>query len=181
VARTNQQLLSLRHWGDTLRDERLGSEVTGRIPGAIREFDALAGVDVSLSAEVDLRIGYLELRRRNWASALTHLEAARVRGTEPFLRAAADYFAGWVLEQLNRNDDAIIAYRRAAVITPTMRNLVTRLAALLYARNERVEAYSILDTAVNARPAVTDLMITMEQGDARFMPEWVASIRQAVK
>jgi hypothetical protein len=112
---------------------------------------------------------------------LMHFDAARSKSTEPTIRAAADYFAGWVFEQLDRADDAIARYRRALAITPTMRNLATRLAALLYLGNERTEAYSVLDLALNARPAPLDLMVVMERADARFVPEWLTSIREALK
>ena len=162
---------------DILRNEPLAA--AGPIPGAIRAFAPLLA-DSSLAGEVELRIGYLELRRKNWPAALTRLDAARSKSTEPVWRATADYFAGWAFEQRERPDDAIAAYKRALAITPTMRNLATRLSALLYLRNERAEAYAVLDLALNARPAPLDLMVVMERADARFVPEWLASIRQAL-
>jgi tetratricopeptide (TPR) repeat protein len=186
LARTNLDLGALRNRPgtlgarDVLRNETAGSAATRPIPAAIRAFEPLLS-DASLAGEVELRIGYLELRRKNWPAALMHFEAARSKSSEPTIRAAADYFAGWVFEQLDRPDDAIAPYRRALAITPTMRNLATRLAALLYLRNERTEAYSVLDLALNARPAPLDLMVVMERADARFVPEWLASIREALK
>jgi len=134
-----------------------------------------------LAGEAELRIGYLELRRGQWAGALAHLDAARAKTDEPLLRAAADYFAGWIGEQQDRTDDAIERYRRAIALTPTMRNLATRLSALLYLRNERAEAYAVLDTAVNADPAPVDLLTAVERADARFVPAWLAAIRRALQ
>jgi hypothetical protein len=184
LARTNQELRPLRrvfpNGRDILRNESLGSGASGAIPGAIRTLESLLA-DASLAGEVELRIGYLELRRRNWSAALTRFDLARSQAAEPALRATADYFAGWVYEQLDRADDAIASYRRALAIAPTLRNLATRLSALLYLRNERAEAYSLLDRALNARPAPIDLLVRMERADARFVPEWLASIRQALK
>ena len=184
LARTNQDLLLLRRmyfWSrDILRKETLGSSSTRPIPGAIRAFEPLLA-DPALSGEVELRIGYLELRRNSWSPALMRFDAARSKATDLTLRATADYFAGWVAEQLDREDDAIASYRRALAIAPTMRNLATRLSALLYLRNERAEAYALLDSALNARPAPIDLMVQMERGDARLVPGWLASIREALK
>jgi tetratricopeptide (TPR) repeat protein len=184
LARTNQDLHPLRRQfpsgRDILRKELLGSSATRPIPGAIRAFEPLLA-DTALTGEVELRIGYLELRRNSWSAALTRFDAARSKATDPTLRATADYFAGWVCEQLDRADDAVAAYRRALAIAPTMRNLATRLSALLYLRNERAEAYALLDAALNTRPAPIDLMIQMERGDARLVPDWLASIRQALR
>jgi hypothetical protein len=184
LARTNLELGPLRRpfptGRDILRSEPVWSNKPGPIAGAIRAFESLLG-HASLAGEVELRIGYLELRRKNWLAALARFDAARSKSAEPTLGATADYFAGWVLEQLDRPDDAIEAYRRALAITPTMRNLATRLSALLYLRNERAESYSVLDLALNARPAPLDLLVEMERADARFVPGWLASIRQALK
>ena len=184
LARTNLDLGALRLGSpgkrDILRDERMGSSATRPIPGAIRAFEPLLADD-SLAGETELRIGYLELRRKNWSAAITRFDKVRSKTSEPLLRAAADYFAGWVFEQLDRSDDAIAAYRRALAVTPTMRNLATRVSALLYLRNERAEAYSLLDAALNARPAPLDLMVVLERADARFVPEWLAAIREALK
>lgn len=184
LARTNMDVgplrLSMAIRNDILRTEHLPSSVTGRIPKAERELESLLG-EASLAGEVELRVGYLELRRRQWASALTHLEAARSKATEPTLVAAADYFAGWVHEQQEHPDEAIAAYRRAQAITPTMRNLATRLSALLFLRNERAEAYAVLDSALNARPAPLDLLVAVERADGRFVPERLASIRKALQ
>jgi tetratricopeptide (TPR) repeat protein len=186
LARTNMDLGPLRFdaWigrrSDILREEHLLSSVIGRIPQAIRAFEPLLA-DPAFAGEVELRIGYLELRRRRWPDALARFDATRSKATEPTLRAAADYFTGWVHEQEGHPDDAIAAYRRALAITPMMRNLATRLSALLFLGNERAEAYAVLDPALNARPAPVDLLIAVERADARFVPDWLASIRKALQ
>jgi hypothetical protein len=51
----------------------------------------------------------------------------------------------------------------------------------LYLRNERTEAYAVLDQALNARPAPVDLLVMVERADARFVPDWLASIRKALQ
>jgi tetratricopeptide (TPR) repeat protein len=162
-----------------LREENLPSRVTGHIPGAIQSLRPLL-TEASLAGEVELRIGYLELRRRQWPEALKQFDAVRRRTEDSLLRATADYMAGWVQEQLGQLDEAVAAYRRALIPFPAMRNLATRLAALLFLRDERVEGYAILDRALNARPIPVDLLTSLERGDGRFVGDWLAAVRQGL-
>jgi hypothetical protein len=186
LARTNIDLGSLRAGGlnprrnEILRPEHLPSSVTGRIPKAIAAFEPLLA-DADLAGETELRIGYLELRRGQWPGALARFEAARSKTADPFVAAAADYLAGWAHEQRGRPDDAIAAYRRAVKIAPEMRNVATRLSALLYLDNRRAEAFAVLDRALNARPAPIDLLVAVERADARFVPDWLMSIRRTIQ
>lgn len=186
LSRTNSDLGPLRNQpgpgsrGAVLRDEQQLGGTAGRIAKAIAAFQPLLD-DPAVAGEVELRIGYLELRRRQWRAALGRFDAARLKSTEPTLRAIADYFAGWVHEQQNQPDEAVVAYRRAHAITPLMRNLTMRLAALLFLGGERTEAYALLDRALNARPAPTDLIFVLERADARFVPESLAAIRKAIQ
>ena len=185
LASANVDLGSLRrYWIENLnptklREERLPSSVTRRIPGAIRSFEVLL-TDASLAGEVELRVGYLELRRRSWSEAVKRFEAARTKTADSLLQATAHYLEGWVHEQRGDPDRAIAAYRQALSVTPTMRNLATRLSALLFLRDERTEAYAILDRAVNARPVPIDLLESLECGDSRFVAEWLATVRQGL-
>jgi tetratricopeptide (TPR) repeat protein len=185
LSRTNSDLGPLRLDSSASRigalrdDPQLGGS-EGRIAKAIAAFQPLLS-EPALSGEVELRIGYLELRRKQWREAAVRFDSARLKATEPTLHAIADYFAGWAYEQQNRPDDAIVAYRRAHAITPLMRNLTTRLSALLFLRGDRADAYELLDPAINARPAPTDLLFVFERADARFVPEWLAAIRKAIQ
>ena len=185
LSRTNSELGPLRLDSSAsrigaLRDDQQLGGTEGRIAKAITAFQPLLA-DPALAGEAALRIGYLEMRRRQWRDALARFEAARLASSEPTLKAIADYFAGWVQEQQEQPDEAIIAYRRAHAITPLMRNLTTRLSALLFLRGERTEAYALLDPAINAQPAPTDLLFVFERADARFVPESLVAIRKVLQ
>ena len=62
-----------------------------------------------------------------------------------------------------------------------MRNLATRLSALLFLHDERTEAYAVLDRALNARPVTLDLLVSLERGDGRFVDEWLSTVRRGLK
>ena len=160
-----------------LREENLPSGVTRKFPSTIRSLEGLLA-ETSLASEVEVRIGYLELRRRHWSDALARFQSARRQTSDHILQATADYMAGWVHEQEGELDEAISAYRRALILVPTMRNLATRLSVLLFLSDERTEAYEILDHALNARPIPVDLVTSLERGDGRFVGDWLVAVRQ---
>ena len=166
---------------DVLRDEDLPSSMTRGIPKMQARYDALAASDPAVAGEALLRAAYLDLRRRDWKAAVTRLGQSRDRQTETNLRAAADYFLGWTHARIGNDDDAIAAYRRALEATPTMRNLATELSALLFLRNERSEAYTILDRAFSATDIPPDFMMIIERADARFVDGHLRAIREALK
>jgi tetratricopeptide (TPR) repeat protein len=95
--------------------------------------------------------------------------------------ATTDYLSGWVHERSGRAAEAIAAYRRAHAFSPRVRNLSVRLAGLLYLRNERDEAYRILDAGLTTAPPVIDLVTLLNRGDARRVPEYLAAMRKALR
>jgi hypothetical protein len=185
LARTNRELGPLRltpfpRRDDLLADDDFPSSVTRRIPAAIRTFETLLEVP-ALAGEAELRMGYLEIRRRKWAEALSRLDRARGRLTEPILLATTDYLAGWIHEGRKDPDTAIAAYRRAHALVPTMNNLSLRLAALLFLGNARTEGYEILDAAFKVAEPPRDLLITLERADARFVEDHLTAMRASLK
>jgi tetratricopeptide (TPR) repeat protein len=185
LARTNRELGPLRldpflRRDDLLADDDFPSSVTRRIPSAIRLFETLID-EPALAGEAELRMGYLEIRRRKWAEALSRFDRARDRLTEPILLATTDYLAGWIHERRKDPDAAIDAYRRAHAIVPTMNNLSLRLAALLFLGNARAEGYEILDAAFKVAEPPRDLLITLERGDARFVQDHLTAMRASLK
>lgn len=185
IARTNRDLGPLRVPSPpsrlgVLRDEGPVRTSSREIGTAIDTFASLL-TEPTLLGEVELRIGYLEMRRRQWPAALARFDRARQSVTEPILRATADYFAGFAHEELGDFDAAIEAYQRALAVEPDMRNVATRLAALLYLRGERSDGYEILDRALNARPAPLDLLFVFERADARLIPGRIERVRKAIQ
>jgi tetratricopeptide (TPR) repeat protein len=137
--------------------------------------------DAALAREVRLRVAYIEIRRGRWREALAAIERERPLLTEPFLIAVAEYLRGWASEQLGQRVEAIAAYRRSLAIAPGMRNVITLLAAQLYAANDRTEAYAILENMHAAPSHPRDLIVQFERGDARLVPEYFARLREALR
>jgi hypothetical protein len=136
--------------------------------------------EASVGAEVELRLGRLELRRHRWKDAIARLTSARETTNEPFIAATADYLAGWAYEQLEQPAGAIDAYRRAYTIAPHVPALAFRLGAQLYLANAREEAYALIDRA--SRTATDpDLLSRLERGASWKMTGFIADMRKAVR
>jgi tetratricopeptide (TPR) repeat protein len=167
---------------DVLRDDddHLRHFPPARVPESERAFEALKS-DPSLAAEAELHIGYLELRRRQWAAAIPHFDKVRELGVAPLLQAQASYFAGWTHERLGHTAESIADYRLALAAAPGMRNVSTLLAAELFLTNQRSEAYSILRAGLTADPAPFDLLTMFERGDASLVPVYIGKMREALR
>jgi tetratricopeptide (TPR) repeat protein len=164
---------------DVLFLEPNGAAALKHASEAIVWLDALRN-DPQLAPEIDLRAGYLEMRRRHWTEAMLRFERASLHTTDQFILATASYFEGWTHEQNRRTADAIQAYRRAHEYAPAMRNVSTLLAAQLYATGARDEAYSILERGLASNPP-EDLLLMLERGDARFLPQYLTELRRALR
>jgi tetratricopeptide (TPR) repeat protein len=167
---------------DLLRNrEATNASDDKKLLAAERSFEPLVNV-TGIAGEAELRIAQLELRRRQWSSALAHLDRARplVAGQE-VLPAATDYFAGWAYEHLNRPEDAIAAYRRALDREPMLRQPATLLAAQLFLVHEPSDAHAILLGAFAASPEPHDLGLQIEHADGRLMPGYIRQLREALR
>jgi tetratricopeptide (TPR) repeat protein len=163
---------------DVLRDERrTDHRQIAALQQRLRRLADVSGV----AAEIAVREGYLDVLLLKYDSAMAHFERARTQTQDPFLVATTDYLSGWVHERSGRPVEAIAAYRRAHAFSPRVRNVSVRLAGLLYLRNEREEAYRILDAGLTTEPPVIDLVTLLNRGDARRVPEYLAAMRKALR
>jgi tetratricopeptide (TPR) repeat protein len=172
--------------GDKGRPDALRNrEVTvpadlSKLADAERAFVPLVSTP-EVAGEAELYLGYLELRRRQWVTALAHFDRARPMVAGPLLPAVTDYFAGWVNERSGRRLDAIAAYRRAHALEPHMRNLSTLLAAQLFLVGQRTEAYQLLEVNLPVSPDPIDLLVLYQHGDGWMMPDLIHRMREALR
>lgn len=165
-----------------------------RIPQIASRYAALASEE-PLRGDADLRQGFLRLRLEEWDAALAHLEAVP-RGTdEAPLVALSHHFRGWIFEQTNRRDAAIVAYREALAAAPRARSVSLLLAAQLTQIGRLDEAYALMDAALKARPAPDRRLLTMaaphdapidpwlryKRGDALLLTAFLDRLREALQ
>ncbi len=165
-----------------------------RIPEIASRYAALAP-DASLRGDADLRQGFLRLRMEEWEAALAHLDAVPRHTREAPLVALSHHFRGWIFEQTNRREPAIVAYRAALAALPRTRSVSLLLAAQLTQIGQLDEAYAVMDAALKARPAPDRRLITMpaphdapidpwlryKRGDALLLATYFEQLREALR
>jgi tetratricopeptide (TPR) repeat protein len=133
-----------------------------------------------LRAEAILRLGVLHLRFRNYEVAHDQFEDVLKLTKEPFLLYLAHFFRGVTLEQAGDRGDAIDAYRAALVVIPRAQSASFALASLLFLQDERDEASTVIDAAIQL-PIAPDPWRGYQSGDFRLWPERVTALRRALQ
>jgi tetratricopeptide (TPR) repeat protein len=165
-----------------------------RIPAVAREYAALSRYE-DLGGDVDLHLGFLQLRTQDWDGALDHLRHVPQRTTEPLLIGLSHFFSGWAYQRTGRHDDAITEYRHALELAPRARSASILLAAELAQTGRQAEGYVLLGSALTASPAPDLLMppaqrtrdapadpwLLYRRGDAGLAPTFLARLREALK
>lgn len=163
------------------------------IPAIAREFATLSRYD-GIRGEVELHLGFADLRLQSWDSALGHFAQVPRLGSEPFVVALSHMFAGWALQRSGRRDAAVAAYRQAQDVAPAARSVSILLAAELAESGQTAEAYGVMDRALKANPAPADAAAifasgrppadpwtAFKLGDARLFPEFIARVREVLR
>lgn len=165
-----------------------------RIPKVAARYAALTAHE-PLRGDVELRQGFLRLRLEDWAGALAHLEAVPRVTREAPLVSLSHHFRGWILEQTDRPDAAIAAYREALAGMPRARSTSLLLAAQLTKAGQVDEAYGVLDLALKARPAPDRRALTLavaadapidpwpryKRGDALLLSSFLERLRESLR
>jgi hypothetical protein len=163
----------------------------GRIPPVVQRYESLSAVP-SLGGEAALHLGFLNLRLEEWDAALAQLRKVPAATREPAVVSLGHHFTGWVFEQMGNRDDAIAEYRKALAAAPGTRSTSILLAAQLLDSGRKLEAYTMMHQALEARPmpgtfasdaadTPPDLWPLYPRGDALVLPSCLTRLREAVK
>lgn len=150
------------------------------IDAAVKLFrDASQRVDVRVEAIV--RGSTLLRLRGHAAQALAWLDDVAAPTDDSVLRYWADLARGETLDALARPADAALAYRAALGAAPDAQSARIRLALDLTRLGRGDEAVEIGRAAATAPSTAADPRWIYDDGDWRFVPDWLTSLRKAVR
>lgn len=195
--------LPMKHPPSNSDQARLLDERLALLPAIEQDLEALARNE-QLRAEVELNLGHLSARQQRWDQALAHLDRVVPSTHDVFLMCLSHYLRGWVLQRMNRRDDAIAAYRLALERAPNARSFSTMLADQLAQAGRQREAYDVLSSGLKTSAAATDARTMtvpvgrgragpvllnhpsdpwdqFQHGDARLIPTYLTQLREALR
>jgi hypothetical protein len=163
----------------------------GRMPPVVQRYEALSTVP-SLRAEAALHLGFLSLRLEEWDAAMAELRKVPTLTREPAVVSLSHHFMGWIFQQTGDRDDAIAAYRKALAAAPGTRSTSILLAAQLLDSGRKMDAYTMMHLALEARPmpgtfapdaadSPPDLWPLYPRGDALVLPAFLTRLREVLK
>lgn len=152
---------------------------TGRTHEAQQVFKNLLD-DEAVGGEAAMRLGVARLRSGNVNGAIDMFDRAEEWTRDPYVIYLARYFKGRALERKKNMAGAERAYRGALAARPRTQSASMALAALLFRRNQRTEAASVLDANLSARPQPVDPWRTYADADDRFWPQLVGKLRREI-
>jgi hypothetical protein len=100
---------------------------------------------------------------------------------DPALAYWYGLWKGRILDALNRQADAAIAYQQALDVSPTGQAAGTGLALSLFKQNHRDEAAEAAARVRDMSSSSPDPWWTYTKGDARFVDDWLADLRKAMR
>jgi tetratricopeptide (TPR) repeat protein len=146
---------------------------------ALVAFEAVRN-DLDVGAEAAMRVGAMALRAGHPGDALPILNDADRQSRDRYVVYLARFFKGQAYEQLRRPVEAEITYRGAAATVPNAQSAAMALAALLFARDQRLEAQRLAEGAIASDPPAADPWREYAHADDRFWPRLIARLRAEI-
>jgi tetratricopeptide (TPR) repeat protein len=148
---------------------------------ATRYREATGSADPAVQAEAWLRLGRVELTRGRLDEAISALDQAEPRLSDPALRYLARLFRGMTLERLKQTDAARDAFQSALAVNPGAHAATTALASLLFRSGERAEADRLMTALMARAQPVLDPWWFYWPGDYRFGAARIQAMREALR
>jgi Flp pilus assembly protein TadD len=150
-----------------------------RAQTAIQMFEKLVDTP-PVRAEAELRSGYLWLTLHEPAMARTHFARA-ADSSDRFVAYLANFLGGRASDLLGRPAESEAQYRAALAVIPHAQSAATALAANLFLHGRPDEAFTVTQDVLSARPRPDDPWNLFGYGDFRFMPTYIAHLREAIQ
>lgn len=166
----------------TFPDPRDGSSVTDReirIDMIIDAFDEARRYG-EVSGEAAMRLGFLYLRIGQTALAVKTLEVAARDSREPQIVYLSHLFRGRALERLDRDADAVEAYRAATQAVPGAQTAALALATALVKVGQRTAAAGVAQQTVGQAPPQDPWFFYGKTSASRW-PALLAALREAIR
>jgi hypothetical protein len=140
-----------------------------------------AAAEPSLRTEALIRGALLQLQTGRPQEAIVWLDRVPADVSDGVLRYAAQLTRARAFDALHRPDDSIIAYAAARREGPAAQTPAIGLAAALLRVGRTDEAVRIAAEARRLGADAVDPRDVFRRADARFVPGWLAEIRQLRK
>jgi hypothetical protein len=134
----------------------------------------------SISGEVALHQGVIDMRGRRLVEAAAAFERLEAASADPFVRFLAAHFLGRTEHYRGRQQAAIAAFERSMAIMPQARSSVTWLSALLMTTDSAADHDRAVElmTSVYQTPPVTDPLNLYSRGEARHRAAYLDLLRK---
>jgi hypothetical protein len=159
------------------------AQVTSSLVLAAKAFEQAAEADTTglLAPEAYVRFAVMQLRIGKPADALTTLNRAKMPTPDLELAYWYGLWKGRILDALNRPADAAVAYGQALDVSSTGQAAAVGLALSLFKQNHRDEAAEAAARVRDMPSSAPDPWWTYTKGDARFIDDWLADLRKAMR
>ncbi len=148
---------------------------------AKRYREATASADPGVQAEAWLRLGRVELTRGRLDEAMSALDQAAQKLSDPALKYLALLFRGMTLERLKQADGARKSFEAALALNPGAHSATTALANLLFKSGERAEADRLMSALMARTQPVPDPWWFYWPGDYRFGAARIQAVRAGLR
>jgi tetratricopeptide (TPR) repeat protein len=163
----------------SIRPRSREAMLAGDVPVLARYKKAMAAPDAL--PETFVRGALTKLRAGQAREALGTLDSFKDPKDDPALTYWAWLFRGRALAEVDRASEADVAYRKALEAWPHAQSAAAALTALYMFWNNPTEAHR-WSVAITTAPAdAVDPWWFYSEGDYRFLPKWLAALREAAR
>jgi tetratricopeptide (TPR) repeat protein len=161
------------------RSQAATFKLSGEVPVLSRYKKAMAAPDAL--PETFVRGALNQLRSGRAKDAIATLDQFQDPKDDPALTYWAWLFRGRALAELDRPSEADVAYRKALAAWPHAQSAAAGLTSLYMFWNNPSEAQRWSIAMTTAPADAVDPWWFYPEGDYRFLPKWLASLREAAR